>query len=123
MKKSILITFLATLGFCGSAFAEKTDIELIGQQGTHYFFVVSKPWITDAGYIENSGKAICASKSVCIAHFWERGTPAPTRLPMTEAQAKAEMAVFRVNKNSGLSEMLWRCGKYQHATEQNCFSD
>lgn len=102
--------------------AEKTDIELIGQQGVHYFFVVSKPWILDASYIEHAARSFCADKVICFAHFWERGTPAPRRLPMTDAQDRAEMAVFRVNKNTGHSEMLWRCGVYPNATKKNCFS-
>lgn len=112
--------FLACVIGCALSFsvlAEQTDLKLIGTQGTQYFFTLSKPWILDAGYVEGVAKNFCSGKRMCMAHFWEAGTPAATRLPMTDAQVRAEMATFQNGR------MLWRCGQYVVANSSNCFSD
>jgi len=112
-----LILLLAMSFAGGHAKAEKTDLKLIGSQGTQHFFTVSEPWIWDASYIENVAINFCRGKRMCMVHFWMTGTPAASRLPMTEAQMKAELATFQNGR------MMWRCGKYKAATSSNCFSD
>lgn len=121
MKKVVIAAVLAV--FSMQVHAEKTDIELVGTQGSHYFFTLSKPWIFDASYVENSAKNFCSLRTVCIAHFWEKGTASAKSLPMTDAQVAAELATYQWNKNTGRSSMLWRCGKYPESTSSNCFSD
>ncbi|CAM4079904.1 hypothetical protein BOTU111921_10535 [Bordetella tumbae] len=111
------IAAIAAAFFSSAAQAAKTDLELISSQAAHHFFVVSKPWILDSSYLEGVASKFCSGKRACVAHFWERGTPAAKALPMSDAQAKAEMATFQGNR------MLWRCGKYKVATDKNCFSD
>ncbi len=112
--------FLACVIGCMSistASAEKTDLKLIGTQGTQYFFTLSEPWISDAKYVESTARNFCSDKRMCMAHFWKAGTPAAKGLPMSDAQMKAEMATFQNGK------MMWRCGKYSIANGSNCFSD
>ncbi|MFA5662403.1 hypothetical protein [Castellaniella sp.] len=112
----LLIAIVVCL-FSTAASAEKTDLKMIGSQGTNYFFTISAPWILDSRYVENVGRGFCDGKRLCAAHFWKTGTPAATRLPMTDEQMAAEMAVFQNGR------MLWRCGAYDVATDSNCFSD
>lgn len=112
-----LLACAVCLCMAASAQAEKTDLKLIGTQGTQLFFTLSKPWIFDAEYVENVARNACSGKPMCMAHFWKTGTPAAKRLPMTDAQARAQLASFRNGK------MLWRCGAYTVANSSNCFSD
>lgn len=111
------ITCLAACFFFTSAAAEKSDLTLIGTQGTQHFFTLSEPWISDHKYIEHVSRATCGKKPLCMAHFWKKGTPAAKRLPMTDAEISSELASFQNGK------MMWRCGAYKVANSKNCFND
>lgn len=106
-----------------TAGAAETDLELVGQQGANYFFVVSKPWVLDKKYVESVVSNFCAQRAVCAAHVWERGVAMPGGFPLSDKELSTQLASYRSNKNSGLKEMLWRCGAYEGVTPKNCFSD
>ncbi len=116
MKMRLLVCLVSCL-VGSAALAEKTDLKLIGSQGTQYFFTLSEPWILNHEYVESVSRNFCSGKRMCMAHFWKTGTPAATGLPMSDSQMKAEMATFQNNK------MMWRCGAYSVANSTNCFSD
>jgi|GEM_PF-3564208 len=109
--------------FSACALAEKTDIKLTGQQGVHYFFTLSEPWASDQPYIENVAKSFCHDKPICFAHFWVAGKAAPKGFPLTDYEAKTEIAAYNHNQHRGVVRMLWSCGKFPKEPASTCFSD
>lgn len=101
--------------------AEKTDLEMTGQQGVHVFMAVSKPWAEDQAFIERTVRGICSGKRICISHIWDKKSGAPKAFPLTDKQVKDELATFQMNKNTGREELLWNCKIFQKAPKNSCF--
>jgi hypothetical protein len=118
MKKlmlSILLIITCT------AQAEKTDLQLSGHQGVHYFFTLSPPWVDDPEYIRNVFQNFCADKPICVTHIWKKGEAAPKRLPFTDKEIELELATFQHNSNTGRNELLWNCKRFKNRKLNNCF--
>lgn len=122
MKKLIVVALLALAG-CSDKVkqSEKTDLQLVGQQGVHHFFTLSKPWIDDMGYVQKEAESFCASRDICFAQFWEAGTAAPKSFPLSDEEVATELAAYRINRNNGSEVMLWQCERYPESTSKNCF--
>lgn|SRR5690606_23840307 len=115
------IFFLAAALFSVVSQAEQTDLKLSGQQGVHYFFTLSSPWVDDPKYIENVFRNFCSNKTICITHIWKNGEASPKALPFTDKEVDLELATFQHNKNTGRSELLWNCKRFKGKELKNCF--
>ncbi len=49
----------------------------------------------------NIGRNLCGGKTVCFVHFWADRSKAASSIPMTDAQAPAQIASYNKNVNSG----------------------
>lgn len=101
--------------------AEKTDLELVGQQADNYFFTLSKPWILDKNYINRIAKGFCSNKNICFAHFWEKGKAKPNKFPLTNKEINAQMATYRINKYTKKEVILWSCKHFPGTPNDECF--
>ena len=117
-----VLLMLVALSIAPFAQAEKTDLELVSQQGVAYFFTLSKPWIRDQAYVERTARAFCSDKQVCRFHVWEKGSTTPRGYPMTDKEIAAEVASFEQNKSTKLSRMNWSCKVFRHLPKGQCFS-
>ena len=121
MKKLSLAITLIGAALSAGASTSKTDLQLIGQQGVHYFFTLSKPWIEDQRYVGDTLTSFCSTKDVCIAHIWEKGQAAPTKFPLSDKEVSLEAATLQFNKNTKRSNLLWSCKKFPSAGKDQCF--
>ena len=118
VKQLIIITLIMASGI---AHAEKTDLKLTGQQGVHYFFTLSSPWVDDPEYIEKVFRNFCHDKVICITHIWKTGEATPKKLPFTDNEVELELATFQQNKNTGRNNLLWNCQRFKNKELKNCF--
>lgn len=104
------------------AYAERTDLELVGEQGVHYFFTLSKPWSQDQKYLKQVSQNFCSTKVICITHIWDpKDGRAPKSLPFTDKQVDNEVVTYQGNKNTGRSKFIWNCKKFPNESTANCF--
>lgn len=122
MRLTITHLSLAFVLIPMAANAERIDIKLTGQQGDHYFFTVPKSHILNQAYLMQAAEGFCANKTFCYLHFWEAGKAAPKRLPLSDTEAKHEVAGYVSNQRTGKKQMLWRCALFPKATKDECFS-
>ena len=120
MSSKYLLIFFSLLFSC-SAYAEKTDLKLTGQQGVHYFFTLSSPWVDDPIYIESVFRNFCSSKAICITHMWKTGEAKPAGFPLSDKEVARELATLQHNANTGRNELLWNCKRFKGKTLKNCF--
>lgn len=117
----IAVSMAATAYFLSAAaYAEKTDLSMTGQQGDYYFFAVSKPWAQKKDYIEQVVKGVCVGKTFCFAHIWDKKDGAPKSMPLTDKQSADMLAMYRMNKNTGLSELYFNCKKFKENPKTQC---
>ncbi|MBI5438345.1 MAG: hypothetical protein HY936_05275 [Nitrosomonadales bacterium] len=62
---------------------------------------------------------LCAGKNFCYVLFWSDEKLIPTKMPMTDAQAKAMVANWTYNGNTGHRQLLWSCSIVNDPTQ--CF--
>jgi len=120
MKNNFVLALVALL-LSAQAYAEKTDLELVSQQGVAHFFTLSKPWIVDKVYVEGVARSFCKDKTVCRTHFWEKGKAKPRGYPLTDKEVSTEVASYVQNKNTGLSRMEWSCKAFPKMPKGECF--
>ncbi|MEQ6473868.1 hypothetical protein [Comamonas sp. wu1-DMT] len=118
--KIAIFPLLATCYF--SAHAEKINLQLVGQQGDHYFFTVPKPQIRDQAFLLRTAEGYCFNKAFCYVHFWETGTASPRKFPLAPKEVSSEVASYTSNQRTGKKQMLWRCSIFPKATKDECFS-
>jgi len=83
-----------------SLLAEKND----------YFFVVVSPEVgKNRSDLNRITDKLCKSRDFCVVLFWDDRSKAATSLPMTDAQVNSEVAIYNLNKNTGLDRLLL-CG-------------
>lgn len=120
MRLIAFYLFATVSFFSGAAYAEKTDLTMTGQQGDYYFFAVSKPWAQNKEYLEQVVKGICTGKTFCFSHVWDKKDGAPKTMPLTDNQSSEMLAMYRMNKNTGLSELYFNCKKFQGIPKAQC---
>lgn len=118
MKKLLFVGLSLIIGVAQSG---ETDLKLTGQQGVHYFFTLSTPWVDDPKYIEKVFHNFCADKTICITHIWKNGEASPKGLPLTNKEVELELATLQHNKNTGRNELLWNCKRFKGAKLKDCF--
>lgn len=124
MKRTGTLISAAILVVVSSAAqAARVDLQLIGRQGENYFFSVPPSHASDAEYIERFLTAFCHDKAVCIGHVWSSADSPASRFPLSDAQVKAQIAIYQSNNKTKHRKMIWNCKKFPSATSANCFSD
>ena len=93
---TVLVAFLASFIMSGSAGAARAagECDDVGRQGQVLFMLCTQD--ADATGYEFFGRAACLGSpaDVCIAWFWKDRRKVPSRLPMTDAQVNAAVAIW-----------------------------
>lgn len=113
-----VVLALAAVG----ASAEKVDLRLLGSQGDHVFMSVPSTHAKDKAFIERAARGVCLGKSHCFVLFWDSGRGGATRLPMTDAQARSQLAQYDFNRYTKLDRFLWDCKRFKGTPQEQCFA-
>ena len=119
IKYALMALLAASIG---NAYAERIDLKLVGQQGDHYFFTVPKSHILDKQFLMRSAQGFCGNKTFCYTHYWEAGKASPTKFPLTDKEARTEVASYVSNQRTGKKQMLWKCTLFPGVSKDECFS-
>lgn len=113
---------LAAVACSGIASAEKTDLELVSQQGVAHFLTLSKPWITKRDYVEKVVRGFCYNKDICRVHLWEKGKARPKGYPVSDRELATQVASYVQNTNTGLSQLRLSCKMFPDVPKDQCLN-
>lgn len=95
---------------------------VIGRQGQGArFIVIDKALASDKAVYQRAAQAECPA-DWCQAMFWVEGTRAASGIPMSQAQSRAQTALYRRNAARGLSKFTWRCDAFPDTSDSECFT-
>lgn len=94
--------------------------EKVATAGKFQFVWIAKAQEANKTVYEEAIQALCKPNVWCGLNFWSDRRMIPQRLPMSDAQANAQVAVFVYNPNTKHREMLWACRINPNPKE--CFS-
>jgi hypothetical protein len=83
------------------AYAERVDLQMVGQQGDHYFFTLPASHIKDQAYMTNVAKQFCSNKTFCYLGFWRAGKAVPKSFPLSDRQSREQIATYRQTSERG----------------------
>lgn len=84
------------------------DVKVLGSSGgVRFVSVVARIAKTDED-LRRTAHTVCADTPVCGVRFWVGEAHAARHLPMTEAQAKYQVAAYAINKNTGVDDFTCR---------------
>ena len=118
MKAAFLIVSLSLFVVTASA-AEPW--KLMHTQGMMHFVLIDQKYWKDQDQYRLAIAQICAGKNICQVMFWKDAALVPNKLPMSDAQAKAKVAHWQYNGNTGHRQLLWSCDIVNNPAE--CFSN
>jgi hypothetical protein len=95
--------------------------KLVGQHGAVNFVVIDSSRIDERAVYQAASADLCRDRPICQVIFWGAGSDAPKSLPMTDQQADAQLAVWNINSNTGLKQMLWSCKRFPSTPKTECF--
>jgi hypothetical protein len=93
---------------------------LAGRQGSMHFVTINDVE-TGKPIYHQAVAELCAGKTHCMVNFWIDAAMTPRSLPMSEAQAAAQVAGYRLNTTNGLSSWGWRCAIFPETPSGQCF--
>ncbi len=89
--------------------ADTSGWELLRTQGMMQFVLVAKPREADPAVYRRAIRALCKPGKHCFLLFWSDRRQVPSRMPMTDRQASAQVASYTKNPATRFEEMLWNC--------------
>lgn len=85
------------------------------------FFVVAVQPNADPASFENLAGLKCIDLDNCMVGFWKQGKE-PTALPFSEAQIKAQIFAYAVNRETGFRRVAWDCATYPATPRKDCMA-
>ncbi|WP_087139084.1 hypothetical protein [Brevundimonas diminuta] len=85
------------------------------------FFVVAVQPNADPATFEDLAGLKCLDVDNCMVGFWKHGEE-PTALPFTEAQIKAQLFAYAVNRETGFKRVAWDCASYPATPRKDCIA-
>lgn len=83
--------------------------ELVRTQGMMKLVHVAKANENDRSVYRNAIRSLCSAGEYCYISFWSTRALVPARLPMSDAEAQAQVASYTRNPSTGLDEFLPTC--------------
>jgi|SRR5436853_1994506 len=107
LSTSILLIALGTA--LGQAQSRQKDWQLVRTQGMMRLVLVTKSKERDRSVYQGVIKSLCTSSEYCYVLFWSSRTSIPKRIPMSDAQARAQVASYTHNPMTHFDEFLMTC--------------
>ena len=95
--------FALVLSFLFSTW-QSEDVKLLGTSGDIRFVVVSSKVAKSDDELRKTAHMLCADTRICGVRFWAAESHAARRLPMTDDQARNQIAAYTINKNMGVDD-------------------
>ncbi len=129
MRKKIIaaIGAAAVIGgaFAASAILSPEPTVPASTQAMHEvgpgFFVVAVQPHADPATFEDLAGLKCLDVDNCMVGLWKQGEE-PTALPFTEAQIKAQLFAYAVNRETGFKRVAWDCASYPATPRKDCIA-
>jgi hypothetical protein len=80
------------------------DVKILGTAGEIRFVVVAPHLAKTDGELRQTAHTVCADMRVCGVRFWVAEAHAARKLPMTDEQARYQVAAYTINKNTGVDD-------------------
>jgi len=109
MTLSIAILFVLLGTAPGRAQSHQKDWQLVRTQGMMRLVVVTKSKERDRSVYQDAIKSLCTLGEHCYVLFWSSRALVPKRIPMSDAQARAQVASYTHNPTTHFDEFLMTC--------------
>jgi hypothetical protein len=86
------------------------DVKLLGTAGDIRFVVVAAKVAKSDEELRRTAHLVCGDTPICGVRFWVAEAHAARRLPMTDDQARNQIAAYTINKNTGVDDFTCRAG-------------
>lgn len=106
---SIAMLLVALVTAPGRAQPGQKEWQLIRTQGMMKLVLVNKSKERDRSVYQDATKALCVPGDYCYVLFWSSRASVPKRMPMSDAQARAEVANYTHNPTTHFDELLMTC--------------
>jgi hypothetical protein len=83
---------------------QSEDVKLLGTSGDIRFVVVAPKVAKTDDDLRQAAHTVCGDAPICGVRFWVAESVAARRLPMTDTQARKQIAAYTINKNSGVDD-------------------
>jgi len=83
---------------------QSEDVKLLGTSGDIRFVVVSPKVAKSDDELRKTAHMLCADTPICGVRFWAVESHAARRLPMTDDQARNQIAAYTINKNMAVDD-------------------
>jgi hypothetical protein len=80
------------------------DVKVLGSSGGVRFVAITATIAKTDDQLRRTAHTVCADTPVCGVRFWVGEAHAARHLPMTESQARYQVAAYAINKNTGVDE-------------------
>ena len=88
--------------------------------GSGFFTVAVQPNADPASFADLAGMK-CLDIDKCMVGIWRDGE-VPATLPFTEAQIKAQIFAYAINRETGFERVAWDCSRYPNTPRENCMA-
>lgn len=87
---------------------QSEDVKLLGASGDIRFVVVAGKIAKSDDELRKAAHVVCGDTTICGVRFWVVESHAARRLPMTDDQARNQIAAYTINKNTGVDDFTCR---------------
>jgi hypothetical protein len=110
-KKILLIAMLLVVLVTapGRTQSRQKEWQLIRTQGMMKLVLVTKSKERDRSVYQDAIRSLCTPGDYCYVLFWSSRALVPKRIPMSDAQARAEVANYTHNPTTHFDELLMTC--------------
>jgi hypothetical protein len=84
--------------------SQSEDVKLLGTAGDIRFVVVAPKVAKSDDELRKTAHVVCGDTPICGVRFWAVEAHAARRLPMTDDQARNQIAAYTINKNTGVDD-------------------
>jgi hypothetical protein len=95
--------FVLTLGALVSL-SQAEDVKVLGTSGDIRFVVVAAKIAKSDDELRKTARLVCGDTPICGVRFWAAEAHAARRLPMTDDQARNQIAAYTINKSTGVDD-------------------
>jgi hypothetical protein len=106
---SIAILLIALGMAPEQAQSRQKDWQLVRTQGMMRLVLVARPKERDRSLYQDAIKSLCTPGEYCYVLFWSSRASIPNRIPMSDAQARAQVASYTHNPTTHFDEFLMTC--------------
>ena len=99
--------FVVALCLIGSTW-QSEDVKLLGTSGDIRFVVVAAKIARSDDQMKQTAHLVCGDTPICGVRFWVAESHAARRLPMTDDQARNQIAAYTINKSTGVDNFTCR---------------